>query len=219
MATLKKYDYSGKEVGEEIFEDEILQSNANSKLIKDYIVAIRHNQRQWSANTKVRKEVNHSNQKPHKQKGLGRARQGSLAAPQYKGGGIVFGPKPKFEQHVRINKKERRAANRFLLNERILENKVLVLRSDMLAQPKTKLAGTFLKALKMDGKRVLILSDATGSEEAQEKHKILSQSVKNIKKVGVVHAPVLNGYDLVCSQYIVIMDYSLDGLKIILGKK
>ena len=55
MATLKKYDYSGKEVGEEIFEDEILQSNANSKLIKDYIVAIRHNQRQWSANTKVRK--------------------------------------------------------------------------------------------------------------------------------------------------------------------
>ena len=77
-------------------------------MIKDYIVALRANKRQWSANTKGRTEVNHSNKKPWRQKGTGNARQGTFAAPQFKGGGVVFGPKPKFDQHVRINRQERR---------------------------------------------------------------------------------------------------------------
>ena len=69
---------------------EIMRSN--SQLIKDYLVAIRNNARQWSAHTKTRAEVNHSGQKPHPQKGTGRARQGYLGAPQYKGGGRVGRP-------------------------------------------------------------------------------------------------------------------------------
>ena len=78
-------------------------------------------------NTKVRKEINRTGKKPHPQKGQGRSRQGDLAAPQYKGGGIVFGPSPKFDIHVRINKKERRAAIRALIAEKIKANQVHIL--------------------------------------------------------------------------------------------
>ena len=112
MATLKKYDYKGSAKGELTIDAKLLEEDLNKQMIKDYLVAIRKNMRQWSANTKGRKEVQKSGQKPHAQKGSGRARQGCLAAPQYKGGGIVFGPKPKFDQHVRINKKERQACQR-----------------------------------------------------------------------------------------------------------
>ena len=115
MAKIKTFDLNAKELEEINIDDKYLQTAANSQMIKDYLVAIRKNARQHSANTKGRKEVACTGAKPHRQKGLGRARQGSLAAPQYKGGGIVFGPKPKFNQHVRINKKERRLAIKFLL--------------------------------------------------------------------------------------------------------
>ena len=97
MANLKKYDINGKEIGKVEIDDSLLSATANVQLVKDYIIAIRENARQWSANTKGRSDVNCTGKKPHPQKGTGRARQGSLAAPQYKGGGVVFGPKPKFD--------------------------------------------------------------------------------------------------------------------------
>src|SRR6202034_4530432 len=114
-------------------------------MIKDYIVALRENARQWSANTKGRSEVNHTTRKPHPQKGQGRARQGMLSAPQYKGGGRVFGPRPKFDQHIRINKKERKAAIRFLIGEKIRENKITVIEDVVLKAPKTKTMVNFLQ--------------------------------------------------------------------------
>ena len=75
MATLKKYDRLGKEIGDVSIDDALLEKKANKQQIKDYLVALHNNARQWSANTKVRNEVKASGQKPHKQKGLGRARQ------------------------------------------------------------------------------------------------------------------------------------------------
>src|SRR5580692_4916122 len=105
----------------------MLKSTANSQMIKDYIIALRENARQWSASTRNRAEVNHSGKKPHPQKGTGRARQGYLGAPQYKGGGRVHAPRTKFDQHVSINKKERRAAVRQLIAEKIQGNQLRVL--------------------------------------------------------------------------------------------
>src|SRR5690242_6457982 len=128
-------------------------------MMKDYLVAYRANQRQWSANTKSRAEVNHSGQKPHPQKGTGRARQGYLGAPQYKGGGRVHTPKPKFDQFVRINKKERRSAIRHLIIEKILENKIHVLKAESFKEPKTKRVADFLKGRDLLGKRVLFLGE------------------------------------------------------------
>ena len=88
--------------------------------------------------------MSHSTKKPHPQKGTGRARQGSLAATQYKGGGRPMGPKPKFDQHVKINKKEKRAAIRALLAEKIREGKVAVLENFEMESPKTKSLSEFL---------------------------------------------------------------------------
>ena len=104
----KQYDFDGEELdGIEIaYLDK--DSRAHMQSINDYIKALRKNARQWSANTKDRSQSNHSGAKPHAQKGTGKARQGFLGAPQYKGGGRVHTPKPKFDQHVRINRKERR---------------------------------------------------------------------------------------------------------------
>ena len=159
MADLKKYNLAGKEVGHVSLEDDMLKSSANSQMIKDYIVALRENARQWSANTKSRAEVNHSGKKPHPQKGTGRARQGYLGAPQYKGGGRVHAPKPKFDQHVRINRKEKRAAIRHLIIEKILDNRLHVLEFDHMKEPKTQKLSKFLKSRELEGKRVLFLGD------------------------------------------------------------
>lgn len=106
MAELKKYDLTGKENGRVSIDDELLSISANHQMIKDYLVAKRKNDRQWSASTQTRAEVSHSKRKPFAQKGTGNARQGFLGAPQFRGGGRVHAPRPKFDQHVRINKKK-----------------------------------------------------------------------------------------------------------------
>ncbi len=163
MANLKRYNLEGNETGKVQVNDALSQAEANGQMIKDYIVALRANARQWSANTKGRSEVNHTTKKPHPQKGGGRARQGSLAAPQYKGGGRVFTPKPKFDQHVRINKKERKAAIRCLIGEKIRENKIHVIENTKLDAPKTKTVAQFLKSLPF-GKSVLFLGESNYTE-------------------------------------------------------
>ena len=142
MTTLKKHDFTGKEVGGIEVQNGHLSSEVKMQLVKDYIVAIRRNKRQWNANTKVRNEIKCSTKKPHPQKGTGRARQGTIIAPQYRGGATVFGPRTKYDQHVRINQKERRAAIQHLLNQRILSGDVVVLKLSSLEQPKTKLVSS-----------------------------------------------------------------------------
>ncbi len=223
MTSLKKYDLSGKAIGEVQINDEVAAIVANSQMIKDYIVALRANARQWSANTKGRSEVSHSTQKPHRQKGLGRSRQGSLAAPQYKGGGRVFGPKPKFDQHVRINRKERRLAIDSLLAEKIRANRLHVLSSTDLNEPKTKVLSNFLKALNLAGKRVLFLGDDTyASIEVEgrvnrvsvysDKHENFVKSLRNLPKVEFTLLPNASGYDLILAHDVIITEAALNEL-------
>ncbi len=227
MTVLKKYDLSGKEVGEVKIDDSMLQAQANKQMIKDYLVAIRANARQWSANTKTRPEVSHSGQKPHPQKGTGRARQGYLGAAQYKGGGRIFGPRPKFDQHVRINKKERNAAVRHLLSEKILDNKVHVLQYQSLDEPKTKTLHNFLRNRGLENKRVLFLADCSFRAEGNgdkslppsARFETLSKSLRNIPKVEFSYVPNVSGYDVVLHTEIVLLDSAFDGLLVLLGGK
>ncbi len=225
MAALKKFNMAGKEVGQIAIEDEMLKSSANSQMIKDYIIALRENARQWSANTKSRDEVNHSGKKPHPQKGTGRARQGYLGSPQYKGGGRVHAPKPKFDQHVRINKKERRAAIRHLIIEKILANRLHVLQYEPLKTPKTKNVAEFLKNAALEGKKVLFLGEGLimGAKEGKEaaapkqKFETFVQSINNIPGSEFMLVPTLNGYDVIISHELVVMESALDQLKVLLG--
>lgn len=225
MAALKKYNLAGKEVGQVAIEDELLQSNANSQMIKDYIVALRENARQWSACTKSRAEVNHSGQKPHPQKGTGRARQGYLGAAQYKGGGRVHAPKPKFDQHVRINRKEKRAVIRHVIIEKILENRLHVLQFEGMSEPKTKRVAEFLKSRELEGKKVLFLGDGLlfGSKEGEQavspvkKFDAFLKSIRNIAETDFMMMPNVSGYDVIAHNDLIVMDAAIDQLKVILG--
>lgn len=206
MATLTKYDIQGKKKGELELSNDWLEVQAHSQLIKDYIVAIRENARQWSANTKTRAEVKHTTKKPHPQKGTGGARHGNLVTAQFRGGGIVFGPKPKFDQHVDINKKEKRKAIKSLISEKIRENKVFILDSSEMSEPRTKSVAKFLEALQING-RVLFLGEGShqtieteGKKTAvsvkTKQHENFAKSIRNLPKTAFSLAKNINGYDL-----------------------
>ncbi|MBS0620288.1 MAG: 50S ribosomal protein L4 [Verrucomicrobia bacterium] len=223
MAVLKKYNLSGEEIGQIALDDEWLKSSANTQMIKDYLVAIQANARQWSANTQTRAEVNHSGKKPHPQKGTGNARQGYLGAPQYKGGGRVHAPRPK-DIHTRINKKERRAAIRHLLVEKILAGRLHVLQFDGLKEPKTKLLSGFLEKRGIENHRVLFLAEGMeiGAKEGQavapkENYENFIKSIRNLTQSEFMRLPAASGYDVVVSGDLVILEPAVDQLKVILG--
>lgn len=216
MTKLKKFNFEGQAIGQIDVDSKLVDAKANGQMIKDYIVALRANARQWSANTKTRSEVKHTTKKPHPQKGGGRARQGSLVSPQYRGGGRVFGPKPKFDQHVKINKKERQAAIRCLLAEKIQDGKLHILETTQLDAPKTKTVSNFLKSCDMTG-RVLFLGEGNYASIAFEEsevrfsvptdaHSNFVKSMRNLPKVGFSLACNISGYDVVAANHIVMTE-------------
>lgn len=225
---LRKFNIEGKEVGSAQVEDALCNTEISGQLVKDYIIALRANARQWSANTKGRSEVSHSTKKPHPQKGGGRSRQGSLAAPQYKGGGRVFAPKPKFDQHVRINQKEKRAAILSLFAEKIQNDRMVVLDSAEMQVPKTKVCSNFMK-LATKGARVLFLLENSFEEIEKDgekvtvscsssKHENFKKSLKNIPKTKFSNVIDVNGYDVICAQDVVITQEALKQLHTWLGE-
>lgn len=223
MANLTKFSLNGKELGQVTIDDRFVNAEANGQMIKDYIVALRANARQWSANTKTRAEVSHTTKKPHPQKGQGRARHGSLVGPQYRGGGRVFGPKPKFDQHVRINQKERKAAIRFLLAEKMNANRVIIIDDMVMQSPKTQTIHKFLKDRGISGRRVLFLGESTFSEIETEgkkqritvsssKHDTFIKSVRNLPKTEFMLASNVSGYDVMIAYNIVLTESALNEL-------
>lgn len=207
----KLYDYKGKEQGEVemsfLGEDE----RANPQSTKDYIRALRENARQWSANTKDRSQSPHSGAKPHAQKGTGKARQGFLGAPQYKGGGRVHTPKPKFDQHVRINRKERRKAIATLLSEKLEAGRVCFLKDELkkeCKEPKTSKFAKFLKQIDVNKSCLVLMAQQEGQEVENFK-----KSLSNIPKVSFQYIENLNGYSVIAHQHLIVVDSATDSLK------
>lgn len=218
MIKLSKFNLEAKKLKDVEVDESKLTEQASHQMIKDYIVALKNNQRQWSANTKGRSEVNHSNKKPHRQKGTGNARQGTLAAPQYKGGGVVFGPKPKFDQTIKINKKERQAVIRYLISEMIRKEDCIVLSDTDMEKPKTKLMSKFLKESGISVKALFIgeradrsINDLTESNEelTKRKHFNLQLSIRNLPKTEFSFLDSVNGYQLLNAQKIIITEAGL----------
>jgi large subunit ribosomal protein L4 len=217
VSTLKKYNLEGQELGHLNVSDKLADASANSQMVKDYIVAIRANARQWSAHTKTRAEVSHTTKKPHPQKGSGRARHGSLVGPQFRGGGRVFAPRAKFDQHVRINKKERQAAIRALLAEKMRDNQLHIIENYDMSAPKTKAVSSFINALQLTG-RVLFLGEsqyATVADEfgnaatiniKSENHRNFVKSMRNIPKAQFSLVKNISGYDVLVARHIVLTD-------------
>lgn len=206
MATLSKYNLQGEEVGQESLDDAFVASEANGQMIKDYIVAVRENARQWSASTKTRAEVAHTTKKPHAQKGTGNARQGTLVAPQHRGGGRAHGPRPKFNQHVRVNKKERRAVIRALLAEKIRDGRVTVVDHMQMDAPQTKDVSRFLRTRGLS-RGVLFLGDH--KEQFDEGRIHFCKSVRNLAQASFLPATQLSGYDILVAHDLVVTEEGL----------
>lgn len=215
----KKYNLDGSKTEEVSLDASVFATSANPQLVKDCVVAMRRNLRQWSASTRDRSKVNHSTQKPHKQKGTGKARQGRLSSPQYKGGGVVFGPQPKFDQHVKINKKERRSAVGYVLGQLASENALFVVQDPALKMPKTKDVVALLNAMESKGRVLFILEtpqqkiDVAGQSllmsVPSHKYDAFKKSQANLPKVGVTLLSDLNAYQLLKANTVIISESAL----------
>jgi large subunit ribosomal protein L4 len=220
---VKKVNLEGKDVGTVAVKSELASATACNQLVKDYIVALRANARQWSAHTKGRSDVNHSTKKPHAQKGTGRARQGSLAATQYKGGGRPFGPKHKFDQHTKVNQKAKQSAIRSLIAEKISSNQFIVLDSTEMAEPKTKQIQNFLDACNLPGKTLFLAEGSFVDVSVEDvihrfmiptdKHEIFARSIRNIPNACFKLVSSMNGYDVILANHIVITEPALQELQ------
>ncbi|MCH9632341.1 MAG: 50S ribosomal protein L4 [Chlamydiae bacterium] len=218
MIKLLKYNLDAKKLKDVEVDEAKLASEVNCQMIKDYIVALRKNQRQWSANTKGRSEVNHSNKKPHRQKGTGKARQGTLAAPQYKGGGVVFGPKPKFDQFAKINRKEKQAIIKYLISQKIKQNECIILSDTDMKAPKTKALAKFMSECTEKPRRLIIGEKAEATAKSllekkedlsNRKHYNFQLSIRNLERTEFSCLDSVNGYQLMIAQQLIITEAGL----------
>lgn len=216
VTSIRKFNLQGEEIGTMTAGENLLGTAAHSQLVKDYLVAVRYNARQWSANTKTRAEVKHTTKKPHPQKGQGRSRQGSLVTPQYRGGGRVFGPKPRGEVRTRLNQKEKRASICSLIADKIREGKVVVVDSLEMTAPKTKNFLTLINGCGFD-KRVLVLGEDAFVEVGEEglekrvsvesiKYDNLKRSIRNLPEVEFSQVSDVDGYRVARAHNMVISE-------------
>lgn len=185
MANLKLIDQTGKDAGEVTLNDNVFSIEPNEAVVFDAIIRQRAGKRQGTSKVKNRSAVRGGGKKPWRQKGTGRARQGSIRAPQWRGGGVVFGPTPRSYAYS-MPRKQRRLAIKSVLSQKLLDENLVVLDKLTLAAPKTKDFVAILNGLKLEGK-VLVVSD----------DKNVQLSAKNLQKVKVVPVNGLNVVDAV----------------------
>ena len=158
MPKVDVYDIKGKKVSDVELAENIFGIEPNEAIVHSVLVNYLANQRQGTQSTKTRAEVRGGGKKPWRQKGTGRARQGSIRAPQWIKGGIALGPKPRSYSY-RINKKEKQLAIRSLLSAKVLDNELTVVDKLEVKAPKTKVMAQALTDLKVEGKTLIILAD------------------------------------------------------------
>ena len=193
MANVTVYNMEGNEVGTMELNDAVFGAPINEHLVHLAVVRQLANKRQGTQKAKTRSEVSGGGRKPWRQKGTGHARQGSIRAPQWTGGGIVFAPVPR-DYSVKMNKKERRAALRSALTSKVQYNKLVVVDSLALSEIKTKEMQRVLNNLKADKALVITASD--------DQNVILS--ARNIADVQTATVNTMNVYDVMKHNTVVV---------------
>lgn len=207
MATLPVYDMSKTEVDSIDVRDEIFAAEVNRHLFYEVIKWQLAKRRQGSAKTKGRSEVRGGGAKPYRQKGTGRARQGSRRAPNHVGGGVVHGPRPRSYDYS-LNKKVRKGAIRSALSLRASEQKLLVLRNLDFESPKTKEAAKVFEVL-ANGNALIL-------DTVQNRN--LELSVRNLPKVKLLDVDGINLFDLLKHEYLVVTEPTVRKLEGALAK-
>ncbi len=184
---LKVMNKAGKEVGKVELNDELFNIEYNEALIHQIVVAQLANRRQGTKCTLTRAEVRGGGIKPYRQKGTGRARQGSIRAPQFIKGGVVFAPKPR-DFSKKTNKFARRLALLSALSEKIRQNEVTIIDNLELKEVKTKEVAAILKALNLNKTTLIVTA---------EKDELVLRASGNLEKVEVTTADLINVYEVV----------------------
>jgi len=186
MPKVNVYNILGETVGEMDLNDEIFNVEVNEHAVYEVVKNQLANKRQGTQSAKTRAEVRGGGRKPWRQKGTGRARQGSIRAPHWVGGGVVFAPKPR-DYSYKVPKKVRRVAMKSALTSKVLNEEIIVLEELNLQEPKTKEMVKILDNIKA-GKKALIVMD--------EKDINVVKSARNIPNVQTTNVNTLNVYDI-----------------------
>ena len=186
MPKIDVYNVEGKKVSTCDLKEEIFGIEPNEAVVHSVLVNYLANQRQGTQSTKTRSEVSGGGRKPWRQKGTGRARQGSIRAPQWIKGGIALGPKPRSYKYT-VNKKERRLAVKSMLSMKVLEQSLVVVDKLAFEEIKTKNMVSALNNLKVTGKTLVMLA---------EKDEKVQKSARNIEGVKTTLVNTINVYDL-----------------------
>ena len=186
MPTVDVYNLEGKKVSTVDLKEEVFGIEPNENVVHSVLANYLANQRQGTQSTKTRAEVRGGGRKPWRQKGTGRARQGSIRAPQWIKGGIALGPKPR-KYSYRVNKKEKRLAIRSILSSKVLENNLVVLDKISFKDIKTKQMVNALAKNKVEGKALVMIA---------EKNENVEKSTRNIENVKVAVVNTINVFDL-----------------------
>ena len=184
----------GQEIGQQELNEAVFGIEPNVSVMNDMVKNYLANQRQGTQSALTRSEVSGGGKKPWRQKGTGRARQGSTRAPQWTHGGIVFAPKPRDYSYV-LNKKVKRLALKSVLSAKAAEGKLVVIDSIKMDAIKTAEFRKFLTAVNVDGKAVVVTPVLDG---------VIVKSARNIPGVLTTPAAQLNVYDIVNAQYLVV---------------
>ena len=199
MASVTVRDPAGAETGTVELDDATFGIEPNVAVLHQVVTAQLAAARAGTQSTKTRAEVRGGGAKPWRQKGTGRARQGSIRSPQWRGGGVALGPKPR-SYRQRTPKKMVKLALRSALSDRAAEGRVAVVSRWDFAAPKTREARLALSALGVDGRVLVVL----GPEEA-----VAAKSFRNLPEVHVLSVGELNAYDVLCSDWVVFTEATL----------
>ena len=186
MPKVDVYDIKGKKISDVDLNEKVFGIEPNENIVHEVLVNYLANQRQGTQSTKTRSEVRGGGRKPWRQKGTGRARQGSIRAPQWIKGGIALGPKPRSYSYT-LNKKEKRLAIRSILSSKVLEKELTVVDKLELKEIKTKSMVKAFADLKLTGKTLVVLP---------EKNLNVQASTNNIEGAKTILVNEINVYDL-----------------------
>ncbi len=203
MPTVAVYDMSGKKTGEIELSAAVFGITPNKSAMHASVVNYLANQRQGTQSALTRTEVRGGGRKPWRQKGTGHARQGSIRAPQWKGGGVVFAPKPR-DYSFSINKKVKRLALCSALSDKVLENNLIVVDKIELEEYKTKSMVNMLKALGVDAKALIVTA---------QKNEYVVKSTGNIAGVESSNVGMINVYDVLNHDKLVIAKDAVEKLE------
>lgn len=200
MSTATVYNQSGEPVGQVTLDPRVFDLQPRPALIEQAVVTFLANRRQPLAHTKTKGEVRGGGRKPWRQKGTGRARHGSIRSPQWKGGGVVFGPRQNRNFSKKMNVASRRAALLMALSDKAQHQRLVVLKPVTLAEPKTKAVAAMLKKLPTRRTSLFVLPGGDPT---------LVRAGRNIPGLDFIRADSLNIYDILRYQQLIVLEPAL----------